>query len=325
MSMTEAIAVLLLGICLIFRSVQKVYANVPTRELRRRAAKGDETSHAIYQAARFEHATAYLLELLISAGVAGLAYILFSNASASWAILLTAGLIIYLFAIKPSTKSANISEKLAVKMAAPIATTLKYISPLVNILSPRKFGLPRYPKIYDPEDLIKFLNEQKKVSESRIPSVDIERAIAALEHTEIYVKDEMIPKKNMRLLKLDEPVGPILLSELYETGQDCFAVKEDDSERIIGSVSIGELTEAKEGGTIAEFTNKKVVYVNENWLIGQAINAYQASGQSVFMVTNRKQKVVGIISFAKLLEKLVGPADKSKTLKYINIDSVAAN
>lgn len=308
----------------ITRAVQKAYALVPSRELRRRAAKGDELAQNLYQAARYDSRLRFFLEIIIAL-LAGLAaYLLFSRLEPLWAILAAGLVITYLFALSPFTPSRPLSQKLARVLSPPLASVMRYLSPALHVFQPAGLGSPQAQPFYDAADLIDFLKAQTKVEGSRITSAEINRALEALTRRELLVKEIMVPKKKMVTINPSEKIGPILLSELHKSGQEFFAVKDKGGE-IEGLASLGKLAAMKEGGEVADAIPKKIAYVNERWTTAEATAAFLTTKQKAFLVVDSKQAVSGIVSTDKILEKLIGEQAEDASKDYHSLESVSEN
>lgn len=319
------LAVALAVLARMFRSVQKGFSEIPARELRRRSAKGDDISHRLYLAARYEGRLRLLLEISIVVSLAFFAYLVFSEAAGGWAIVACFAVIFYLFVLSPNSTVHTTSRRLAAFYAPALAWTLRFLSPLLYLAQPGGYRQPKYPAFYDHQDLVDFLKSQIKVSDSRIPEDDLARAIEALEHRELIVGDVMVKRKAMRLLKEDEEVGPILLSELHSTGQDCFGVI-DKSGDIKGVISLGQLVEMKAGGLVKEVMDKDLVYIKNDWLVPKAAAAYLQTKHKIFLTVDHKEKVVGIIGFDTLLSSLLGASGETDgELNYRQASDIAAS
>lgn len=321
--MTEVIAGALVVVARLLRAVQKAFLVVPSRELRRRSAKGDVVSHRLYLAARYEGRLQLLLEISIITLVSGLAYIVFSKMETAWAIALSAVVFFYFFVVSNSTRSLPASRRLAVISAPYLAAILRFVGPILHVIQPRQYGQQRFQPLYDLRDLIDFLHAQAKLHDSRINKVDLERAVRALKHQDQVVKDVMVVKKNMKMLKEDEEVGPILLSELHGSGQTCFAV-EDKKRQIVGVVSLNDLANMTGGGLAKDAAQTTLSYIKNDWMIAEAAVAFLDSKCEIFLVVDRHQKTVGIVSFEMILKSLLGDASEQAKRNYHNLSEIAS-
>lgn len=316
--MTEAVAIILLISARTLRAAQKAFISLPSRELRRRGAKDDNEAHRLYLAARYESRLQLLLEVLIVLLVSGLAYVIFSELDRSWAIAINAGLILYFFVIAPSTKARSTGRKLALVLSPYLAWTMRYASPVLHIIQPDDFAKPRNQNLYNNQELVDFLEAQKNVEGSQIDRDDIERSIHAFKNKNLQVKDVMVAKKSMKILRESEEIGPILLSELHGSGQESFAVQDKEGD-ISGLVSLEKLTAHKAGGKVSKAMDRRLVYVKDDWPIAKAATAFKETARTDFLVINSKQKIIGVVSFPRLLSALIGEHKSRKFYDSLDV------
>lgn len=316
--MAEAIAVILFISARGLRAAQKAFISLPSRELRRRGTKGDESARRLYLAARFGARLQVFLEILIILLISGLLYVIFSKLEQPWAIAINGGLIFYFFVVTPNTKTRISGRKIASILSPYLAWIMGYISPLFQTVQPDDYAKQKGQNFYSEQELIDFLETQKNVEGSRIGKDSIERSIQAFKRKDLKVKDVMVARKNMKILRDSEEIGLILLSELHGSGQESFAVQ-DKKENIAGLVSLERLTAHKTGGKVGK-AMEKLVYVKEDWPIAKAAAAFKETARTDFIVINSKQKIVGIVNFSKLLDALAG---KHEAHKFYDAQDIA--
>lgn len=320
--MVNTIIIILLIFARLIRGVQKAFSEVPSRELRRRAAKNDERAHRLYQAGRYNGRLKFFLESLIAITLAVVFCLTFSSLEPVWAITAVVLIIFYFFIYSPASQIHPASRKLAETVSPILSSVMKFINPVVYVIKPANFGEKIHEPFFDHTDLIDFLNWQAKVEGSRISKESIQRAIEALEHREVLVKDIMTAKKSMVFLRPDEKVGPILLSELHKSGQEYFAVKKVKGE-IEGLASLNGLTKLKEGGTVSDATKKRVAYLNYDDTLPEAAGAFLSTKEKAYLVLDKKGEVSGIVKFSSILENLAGLNEEHLQKDYYQAEKPA--
>src|SRR5688572_28324613 len=112
--MLEVLVVILIIGAQLVRSVQKAYLSTPSRELRRRGAKGDEAARQLYHAARYETRLNFFLEIITIVLLSGCIYVvLVELAWGFYSVVFTGLILLYIFSISPTRPCGPTSLKLA--------------------------------------------------------------------------------------------------------------------------------------------------------------------------------------------------------------------
>ncbi|HYF96496.1 MAG TPA: hypothetical protein VD947_00485, partial [Patescibacteria group bacterium] len=96
------------------------------------------------------------------------------------------------------------------------------------------------------DGLIKFLKEQEAITEGDV-NADLGLALSSVSLNSQKISYLMIRKKKARVVGVNEPVGPVLLSELHETGRKTFPAADQEKD-FVGTISLERLSELKSGG-----------------------------------------------------------------------------
>jgi len=307
---------------IVLRSSLKVYKNAHLSELARQAKK-DKSANKIYKAAKYgvyiDVVVGILLALLIAAALVAL-----KSISIAWFSIFSILVICFVYVWPKSYKSTAISNFLAAKLAPILGGLTRWISPVLSLLLPLTIRQPKPQLLYEPEDLISFLSGQKSISNSRISHTQINDLIEVLHKSDHLIKDLMIKRKKMKVLKPDEEVGPILLSELHDSDQPAFIV-EDSDKGIVGTVRLETLSNFREGGLVERAMEKNLYFVNKDWSVKCVYEAYLETKGREFLVVDDTEKVVGIITLDQALEISIDLAESEKRRNFTDVSRVASS
>ena len=326
--MTRLIILVVLALLtLAAASLQKTYARIPRKELKRRAQKGDDTAKQLYKAAAHGLGLGLLLWLVI--GLAGGGFIiLLARWTALWLALIGAlGLVGISFAWLPNSRVSPFSEFIARQMAPLLAWLLNVLSPVLGRLAEvvRRHGrLSVHSGLYEKEDLLVLLDRQKTQLDNRLSDEELTIAKGALTYSDKLVRDIMVPRRVIKTVATTDTVGPILMDELHATGHSRFPVYQDKADNIIGTLYARDLMKAKEGGQVHSVMKKDVHYVREDQPLGRVLEAFLKTKHHLFVVVNNFEEVVGIITIEDILEQILGKPILDEFDKYQDLRAVAA-
>lgn len=225
------------------------------------------------------------------------------------AFLLIFSFFILIFVFLPKTRVGD-STLLANLMARPLAYVLsklenqirksdRYIERLGN-----KF---HKTKPIGKDGLVKFLKEQQSITEGDA-AVDLALALSSLSLNSQKISYLMIRKKKAHLVGADEPVGPVLLSELHETGRMIFPAV-DKQKNFVGTIGLARLSELKSGGKAGKAVNSQVVKVEKNKLLIDALQSFAATGAGLLFVEDETGEIEGVIYLEDVLNVLLPEAE----------------
>lgn len=317
---------LLAGLTLLAVSLQKTYRSLPPKELKRRAAKGDEVAKLLNGVVAYGVSLHTLLWAIIGLSAGGF-FVLFSRSVPSWLALMGSVALLWLgFAWLPVTRVTAVSQWLA-------RTVTPVIEWLLNLLHPLLIRVDKFMRtdgrvtvhtgLYQKEDLIALLDRQNGQLDNRITVDELALARQALKFEERVVRDIMTPRRVIKMVDSKESVGPLLLDDLHRSGFSRFPVFEKKDE-IVGTLYLRRLVEKKATGKVRDLMDKKVFYVNEGQPLGHVLNAFIKTKHHLFMVVNEFEEISGVISIEDVLEQLIGRQIVDEFDKYDDLREVAA-
>lgn len=288
-------------------ALRPVYGIASLKELKRRAHKGDQIAVTLYQVSR-HGLTADLFLLAVSIVFGALVFVIIAKVlPIILAVLVIAVFIIVIFALLPK-RPLKTSRKLALKISPYLARLLIKVRPATNRLAAflrRNNPVTFHTGLYEKEDLLELLERQKVVPQNRIETTELEMAAHVLTFGDKKVADHMVPKRAVHFVNSEDPIGPILLTELYDSGFSRFPVRNHE-EAIVGTLFLKDLVDKRVSGIVSNVMSKAVYYVNDSAPLEQVLAAFLKTKHHLFIVVNDFEEVVGIISIEDVLEQMIG-------------------
>lgn len=308
-------------------SLQKTYAKVPLKELKRRANKGDELAKGLHQAVSYGVSLDILLWMIIGLSAGGLAVTL-SHSLPSWLALFgCASLLWVAFAWLPNTRVTNLSQQAAKKAAPGLAWLLAHLYPVLNKLGgliQKHSKITVHSGIFQKEDLVDLLDRQAHQPDNRMTTYELGIVKSALTFSDRVIRDVMTPKRVVKTVKQTDTVGPVLMTELHKSGFSRFPVTGEKPDQIVGTLYLHDLVNVKHGGPVKDHMKKAVFYVNEEKPLQHALQAFLKTKHHLFIVVNGFEEIVGIITIEDVLEEVLGKQIVDEFDKYEDLRAVAA-
>lgn len=313
---------------LIAISLQRTYAVVPVKELRRRARAGDEFADVLYRAVGYGHSLRVFLWVLV--GITWSIYFVYVanvwpdfTAFVLSVILLVGGLV-----YTPSGKVNALGGRLAALISPTIAWLLNYLHTPIDAMvqfTRRHRPVHMHTGLYEREDLVELLERQQVQADNRIVEEELRIALHALTFGQLIIRDVMTPRRMVKMVQADETVGPLLMTELHKSGHSRFPVYDGAKDNVVGMLYLRELTKAKAGGHVkAIMRSGDVCYVREDKPLTEVLQAVFKTRQHLMIVVNSFEEFVGIITVEDVLEQIVGRPIMDEFDQYEDIRAVAA-
>lgn len=307
--------------------ILKSYRNVSERELRRRVREGDELAAALYKAAAYGSSLGAILWFFVAVTNASLFVAIAYSAPTWFAIAACAALIWFAFVWMPARDVTRFSTWLAVKLAPFLAWLLNYLHPIFNRIIgfvERHRPVTIHTGIFDREDLIELIQDQKVQSYNRIDKVELDIALHALTFGHVSVREVMIPRRAVKMVKADETIGPVLMSELHKSGFSRFPVYSGKKDNLVGTLYMKDMVRAKTGGVVEKVTQSDLAYVHEEQSLADVLQAILKTHRQQYIVVNEFEEYIGIITMEDVLEQIVGKPIIDEFDQYDDVRAVAA-
>lgn len=319
--------ILLAAFSLLTISLQRTYRMVTIRELKRRAREGDEVSRLLHRAAAYGHSLRAVLWFLV--GVSNAAFFLLAALymPAWFALTASASLIWIGFVWLPARRVSRLGRLVAARLAPVFAWLLIYLHPPLDRLILFVKGLRPvtvHTGLYDRNDLLELLERQQVQADSRVEKTELEIAKRALGFGDIMVREAMTPRRVVKMVAIDETIGPVLMSELHDSGHSRFPVYNGKPDNVVGTLFLRDVIKAKDGGRVKDAMRSMVSYVHEEQTLADALQAILKTHHHLFIVVNSFEEYAGIITIEDVLEQIVGSPIIDEFDQYEDLRAVAA-
>ena len=230
------------------------------------------------------------------------------------------------FVVIPGSKSSPIAKKLAFAAAPATRVYMEKLLPLSEKSQPiikRFYQAEADSGVYTRGDLIDFIKRQEHAANNSINKEELAALITRMEFEEKTAKDIMKPRKQIKIVGASEAIGPVLINELHETGQQYFLIKEEFNDEIIGTLDLMKLVGLKQTGNIKDAMDSKLFYLNEKNTLYEANDAFFKTGSDVFVVVDQDEEITGLISINQIITELTGRHASGDFENYDNREAVA--
>lgn len=327
--MGVVIGLLLFSLAAASLALQRVYQHVPIKELRRRARAGEDVAGLLYQVAAYGASLKVTLGVVAVLANAGLFFFIANN-SAPWVAIGLIMLLLWLFYIwLPMQSVQRWTVKVAAWISPPLARVLHYLHPLVDRVHAfirRHRPLHVHSGMYEVDDLLELLRAQAQQVDNRISPAALHVAQAALTFADKQIRSIYTPRRVVKSVAADDAIGPVLLSELHESGFSRFPVYEaDQPDNIVGILLLRDLVDARKGGKVRTYMHKKVCYIHEEQTLEHGLDAIIKTHQQLFVVVNSFEEYIGVVSIEDILEEVIGRSIMDEFDAYEDMRAVAAS
>lgn len=315
-------------VALIGLALQKTYHYVPVRELKRRARAGDPLAKALYRAVAYGGSLSLLLWIIVTLALAA-SFILLEHLAPAWLAFIVEVVVIGVgFAWIPTSELTRAGTHLVVWLTPAIAWLLEILHPILDRISVfvrDHHQVSVHTGLYEREDLLSLLERQKNQPGSRISHEDLELLIHALTFGDKSVYDCMVPKREVRMISADEEVSPVVIRELHDSGHSRFPVFDRKANLVVGTLYLRDLVSLKQTGKVSDVMERAVFYVHEEYPLEQALHAFLKTKHHLFIVINKFEEFIGIITIEDILEQILGCKIVDEFDAYEDLHAVAAD
>jgi CBS domain containing-hemolysin-like protein len=299
---------LLLILSLLAMALQRFYSSIPAKELKRLANRGDHLAAALYRPVAYGASMRLLLWIVFGLSFSfGVVLIVngLVNVLAFGAIALAVSGVIFLQSMRLTVHTARV----AVHAAPALNWLLTYLHAPLHAVA-QAVGKIRthnvHSGIYEKEDLVALLKQQKEQVDNRISHRDLDILERAASFDERQAADVLLPMSRVRMVSMEDHIGPVLLGELHNSGQTSFLVYAESRENVVGTLLLRDAVQAREGGRVADLVRPRLAFAHEDFSLRQVMQAFIRTSQSIVVVINSFEEAVGVITLDRLLTELVG-------------------
>ncbi|HMH31044.1 MAG TPA: CBS domain-containing protein [Methylomirabilota bacterium] len=323
--MIYALAITLLLLAVIGVVARKTYFYLPLRELKRQAEKRDPLATQLYRAAAYGNSLKALLWLYIGLTTAA-GIIVLARELDVWVSILVIGPILWIaFWLIPATRLTSVGARVTMFITPAIAWLLNYLHPALNrsanLVEKRTVG--QHTGIFEREDLIRLIEQQQSQEDSRINEEELEIAKRALSFDDYEVGDLLTSHKKIKIVLADDTIGPILIDEMHKSRQEFVLVRESKKGPVVGTLEFEQIN-LETTGKVKDIMNPTAYFVHEDDSLSEALHAFFVTNHPQFVVVNKFEEYVGVITVQDMLRQLLGHVPGDGFEEYSNLEAVAA-
>ncbi len=308
-------------------SLLRVYRHVPAKELKRRARRGDDLARLFHQAVAYGVSLDILLWFVIGVSASVLFVMLSVNLAWPIALVLCMALVWFGFAWLPNAEISKYTVIAARAVTPVIHWLLEFLQPIFKRISTvvvwRLKHTTLHTGMYEKEDLIDLIENQKVQADNRITKEELQIAKHALQFGDKSVSEIMTPKRMIKTVSTVDMVGPVLMDKLHKSGHSRFPVQQNKEDQVIGTLYMRDVVNAKEGGFVKDIMRKDVFYVHEKQSLARVLDAFIKTKHHLFLVVNNFEEMVGLITIEDIVEQILGKQIIDEFDQYDNLRAVA--
>jgi CBS domain containing-hemolysin-like protein len=306
--------------------LRKTYFSLPLSELKRRAQKHDPYAVQLYRAAAYGNSLKSLLWLYTGL-TAAISIILLARELPIWLGVLIVGPLLWIvFSLVPASRTSSLGIWLT-KIATPfIAWLLNYLHPLLSRGADyveTRYVATKHTSLYERDDLLQFIRNQQNQPDSRITDEELDIVQRTLNFDSYKVSDILTPRSHIKTVLADDVIGPVLINELHENGEDYVLVRETKKGPFVGTLAFNELS-INSTGHVKDVMDSTVYYLHENDSLSEALHAFSVTNHPLFVVINSFEEYVGIITIQNILQTLLGHIPGDDFDQYSDREAVAS-
>jgi len=321
-----AIALIALLLALAGIVVRKTYYALPVRELKRRAAKHERPAVQLYRAVAYGNSLRTLLWLYIGLTSAA-SLVLLARLLPVWASLLIVGPLLWIaFSLIPATRTTKLGTRLAVLVTPLAAWLLNYLYPLLSrgaATVERRYKTPAHTGLFERDDLLELIKRQQEQADNRLTDEELEIVKRTLSFSDRSVGDIMTPLKRFKTVLAADTIGPILIDEVHQSGQEFALVRESRKGEFVGTLAFRQLN-LESQGKVSDAMRPTLYYLHEDDSLSQALHAFFVTNHPLFVVVSNAEEQVGVLTIADVLKQLLGHVPGDEFDQYADPSAVAA-
>ncbi len=319
-------AVVLLLLSVVCMTMQKSYAYIPARELKRRAEKHDPLASMLFRAAAYGRSLRLLLSLIIVISSSAGLVILVRALPVPIGLFVVVVVLALLF-VRQSSKTVSAYETRLTALLTPgVAWVMNYCYPLLNRIISLAIKHPDkslHTGVYERSDLLKLIERQKGQADNRIRAEDLNITEHSLVFDDHRVGDVLTAGELLKTVLSSDVIGPVLINELHENGQEFVLVRDVPDGPIVGTLAFKDLG-IKATGHVRDVMNTRLHYVHEDDSLSKTLHVFFATYDPWLIVVNSQEEYVGVVSVQDVLSKLLGSLSSDDADQYADRSAVAA-
>ena len=163
------------------------------------------------------------------------------------------------------------------------------------------------PRPYTPQSTQDLIGVLRRTPESVLNDRQRDIIAAAMQFSEVRVREIMLPHSDITFVSQDDVLGPLVLDKLYQSGYSHFPVV-DARRRVVGLLHTAALNslQIRETDSARNFLDPHVYYLRSDYSLEQALAAFLRTNCYFFLVVDKTARLVGLLTYEMLAEYLLG-------------------
>jgi len=307
------LAVLLAMLVIMAVILQKTYNALPAKELKRRAEGGGPVAARFWQAVAYGPSLRTLLWQVVIFG-STLCFLMLARVAPPVLGFIAVGLLLYaVFAWLPAGETSDIEARLTYALTPGVVWVLGYLDPVLGRIyrwTHRRSDGHVHTGVYVREDLLELIDHQKSQADNQLSIEELDIAANALKFGQRKVRELSVKRKKVVAVDADADISPVFLDELHKSLHNRFPVYEGEPGNFVGVLYLSDLTNIGSGkgarGKVKSHMSPGVVYLHEADTLADALHAFYLTKKQLFIVINKFEEYVGILTLEDLLRALLG-------------------
>jgi CBS domain containing-hemolysin-like protein len=317
-------ALLLLAISLTCIVLRKSYNFVSAKELKRRAAHGDEQAKHLYRAVAYA-GDLYLLLWTVTALSSAGGFVLLTSIAPNWLCFIAVVLLLWIFyEIVPATRLTAAGSRITVLLTPGVVWILNLLHPVLDKGAyhiQKRYVSDQHTGLYERADLMDLIERQLRQEDSRFSAEELMIAAQALSFNDYTVHDIVTPWSNVKTIIASDVVGPVVIDEAHRSGQPLIPVFDANEQQLVGMLRVQQLG-IKTDGQVSDLMDQTVYYLHEDDSLTEALHAFYVTNQPLFVVLDSAGHNVGVITMAAMLQQLLGELPGASAESYSEYSEV---
>jgi CBS domain containing-hemolysin-like protein len=326
-----AIAVALALVVLLAVVAQRTYYALPSKELKRRAETGDAEAANLWRAVGYGPSLRAFLWVVIVMSAAA-CFVLLARIAPPLLGFVTVGLLLYvLFAWMPTARPHSLEARVTDMVTPGVAWLVSTLDPVlarIYSLVHRRPDGHLHTGVYIRQDLLALIEQQKSQADNQLSIEELDLAATALRFGDKKVRNLLVKRKKVQTVDAKADISPVFLNDLHQSGHSRFPVYDGEADNIVGTLYLHDLTAVGNGkgarGKVRTHMNAGVVYLHEADSLADALHAFYLTKKQLFVVINKFEEYVGIITIEDVLHALLGVPGEYEFDQHENRGAVAA-
>ena len=178
--------------------------------------------------------------------------------------------------------------------------------------------------VHSKEDLIDIVQTLKTKTVNPQVQNDLDLTISTLTFHSKGIKTCMTDLSKVKIIAADQILSLQLINDLHASGSRLFPVKNSQTGDFVGVLDFKDLTGSdKNNLQVAQVMKPEIYYVHSQAPLNQVLNAFLMTQHHLFLVTNARQEIKGVITVFGVLQQYMGDRLADPLVHYDDLEAVA--